>query len=110
MCAGGDCPLREQCYRFRAIPDARQDAFTRAPFDPLSLRCDAFWDLASLRPNDDRVRGRAYALWLAEGRPEGRAESHWHRARAELEREFEALLRPSSQDAISSAADAPRGR
>lgn len=29
---------------------------------------------------EDRVRAVAYALWLEEGRPEGRAEAHWFRA------------------------------
>jgi hypothetical protein len=29
---------------------------------------------------DNRIRERAYFLWLAEGRPEGRAGEHWRRA------------------------------
>ena len=29
-----------------------------------------------------RVRERAYFLWIEEGRPEGKAEEHWRRARA----------------------------
>lgn len=33
-----------------------------------------------------RIRERAYFLWLQDGRPEGRAEEHWHRAR-EMESE-----------------------
>jgi hypothetical protein len=32
----------------------------------------------------ERIRQRAYQLWEEEGRPEGRAESHWHRAEAEV--------------------------
>ena len=32
-----------------------------------------------------RVRERAYAIWVEEGRPEGRALGHWLRARWELE-------------------------
>jgi hypothetical protein len=32
---------------------------------------------------DDRIRERAYRIWLDEGRPEGRAEAHWEMA-AEL--------------------------
>ncbi len=31
-----------------------------------------------------RIRERAYAIWLEEGRPQGRAEQHWTRASAEL--------------------------
>ena len=30
------------------------------------------------------VRERAYAIWEAEGRPEGREHDHWHRAAREL--------------------------
>ena len=29
---------------------------------------------------EDRVRWVAYELWLAEGRPHGRADAHWFRA------------------------------
>ncbi|MCQ4158913.1 DUF2934 domain-containing protein [Roseomonas sp. GC11] len=36
------------------------------------------------RQIEDRIRQRAYALWEAEGRPEGQEEAHWHRARAEI--------------------------
>lgn len=29
---------------------------------------------------EERVRARAYQIWLEEGRPEGRADIHWQRA------------------------------
>ena len=35
---------------------------------------------------EQRIRERAYALWEAEGRPEGRSEEYWHRASEELRR------------------------
>jgi hypothetical protein len=34
-----------------------------------------------------RIARRAYALWQAEGQPDGRHEEHWHRAMRELEAE-----------------------
>jgi hypothetical protein len=34
-----------------------------------------------------RIERRAYALWQAEGQPNGRHEEHWHRAMQELEAE-----------------------
>jgi hypothetical protein len=34
-----------------------------------------------------RIRERAYAIWLAEGQPEGRHEEHWHRAAQEIAQE-----------------------
>ena len=30
--------------------------------------------------HDERVRQRAYKIWIEEGRPEGRAEIHWEMA------------------------------
>jgi hypothetical protein len=30
-----------------------------------------------------RIRERAFRMWLEEGHPEGRAEEHWERARIE---------------------------
>lgn len=39
-------------------------------------------------PDEDRIRSRAYQIWEEEGRPEGRHDEHWYRARAELERQL----------------------
>ncbi len=36
---------------------------------------------------DDRVRDRAYLIWVDEGMPHGRELDHWLRAKWELERE-----------------------
>ena len=30
--------------------------------------------------SEDQVRATAYALWLEEGQPDGRAEAHWFKA------------------------------
>ena len=38
-------------------------------------------------PTEAEVRERAHAIWIAEGRPEGREVDQWMRARRELERE-----------------------
>jgi len=38
-------------------------------------------------PTEAEVRERAHAIWVAEGKPEGREVDHWMRARRELERE-----------------------
>jgi hypothetical protein len=45
-------------------------------------------------PSEERIRRRSNAIWGREGRPEGRHEEHWARARREIEAE----------------ADAPQGR
>jgi hypothetical protein len=35
---------------------------------------------------DDRVRKRAYEIWLEEGQPQGRELDHWFRAKQDLTR------------------------
>jgi Protein of unknown function (DUF2934) len=39
---------------------------------------------------EDRIRNRAYELWEAEGRPEGREVDHWLRAAQEVSGEVAA--------------------
>jgi Protein of unknown function (DUF2934) len=39
------------------------------------------------RDLERRVLERAYALWEAEGKPDGRADEYWHRARELVEAE-----------------------
>jgi Protein of unknown function (DUF2934) len=34
----------------------------------------------------ERIERRAYELWESEGRPEGRAQVHWHQAELEVTR------------------------
>lgn len=36
---------------------------------------------------EERIRQRAYEIWLAEGQPEGRADENWDIARREIEAE-----------------------
>jgi hypothetical protein len=39
------------------------------------------------RLDEDRIRERAYGIWIAEGRPQGQELAHWQRAHHELQRE-----------------------
>jgi hypothetical protein len=41
---------------------------------------------------EHRIRARAHQLWEQEGRPDGRAEHHWHEARKLVE--IEATKQP----------------
>ncbi|HEV2676144.1 MAG TPA: DUF2934 domain-containing protein [Aliidongia sp.] len=43
-----------------------------------------------------RVRARAHEIWVREGKPEGRADSHWDLARVEVasEENIETTLKP----------------
>ncbi len=92
-CSGGDCPLREDCYRFRAEVFGRFDAFGRPPYDAATGRCAHHWPLSRLRPTAADVQRRAYFLWVREGRPDGRADEHWAAASAALDAEFARRLR-----------------
>lgn len=38
---------------------------------------------------EDQIRARSHAIWIIEGRPDGRAHQHWLRAIAELTTELE---------------------
>jgi hypothetical protein len=40
------------------------------------------------------IRIRAYEMWEAEGRPEGRADEYWHRARERIEAEAQSAYPP----------------
>lgn len=48
LCANSVCPLRQKCYRFRAIPSEVWQAYSM--FKPYKLPdgtfdCDYFWDM-----------------------------------------------------------------
>ncbi len=47
-------------------------------------------------PSEEEIRTRSYLIWEREGRPEGKSEEHWLRAKAELDAEFEAKWRAAS--------------
>lgn len=31
MCTGGDCPMKDKCYRFTATPDEHRQAYFQTP-------------------------------------------------------------------------------
>ena len=60
---------------------------------------------------EERVRTVAYSLWLAEGRPEGRAEAHWFKASELVNAEVgEAVPVPRKRAAIAQRKASPRKR
>lgn len=38
--------------------------------------------------HDERIRERAFHIWISEGRPLGHDAEHWERARQQIEREM----------------------
>ena len=45
--------------------------------------------------SEDIIRQRAYSLWELEGRPEGRADEYWHRARELIDDETRSAYPPT---------------
>ena len=46
MCGGGDCPLKDTCYRYKAEPNEfRQAYFFGEPFveEDDSVTCEYYW-------------------------------------------------------------------
>lgn len=47
---------------------------------------------------EERIRQRAYEIWESEGRQDGKADSYWHRAAEDLDREDTEIRREGSAD------------
>lgn len=48
MCSGDHCPIRENCYRYKAEPTpGRQSYFSQPPWD--GEKCDSFWQIEQER-------------------------------------------------------------
>ena len=43
MCFGDDCPLKEKCFRFRAVPGKMQYYFNNPPYK--ENECEYFWKI-----------------------------------------------------------------
>lgn len=41
MCEGTNCPLKENCYRYKAKPDIYQSYFIKPPYE--QNKCDHYW-------------------------------------------------------------------
>jgi len=54
---------------------------------------------------DEQIRVRAYELWEADGRPDGRADHYWHRAATEVVEVT--AKKPARRSKPAKAADAP---
>ena len=46
---------------------------------------------------EERIRAKAQDLWEKERRPEGKADEHWYRAAADIDREVEADTKSSNE-------------
>jgi hypothetical protein len=58
MCPGGNCPMRETCYRYKAKPnDPWQSYFTETPFKMIEgkIDCDHYMELYNKKKNNESL-------------------------------------------------------
>jgi hypothetical protein len=58
--------------------------------------------------NEKRLETAAYYIWLEEGRPHGKHEEHWHKARVQLDTKPPKPMAARAKAKASSAASASR--
>lgn len=55
----------------------------------------------AMQPDETEIARTAHEMWEADGRPDGKAEEHWHRARAHLSaRHAAAVAEPDTAPAV----------
>jgi hypothetical protein len=48
MCKGTNCPLRLECFRYRAIHDSQwQSMFITIPYNKETQKCKHFWEITN---------------------------------------------------------------
>jgi len=52
MCKGQNCPLKENCYRYKAKPSLYQSYFMEAPFK--NRECNHYWEI--VKSKIDKLR------------------------------------------------------
>jgi len=63
----------------------------------LNVRKSAEPSMKEQEMDDDlekRIRERAFQLWEADGRPDGKEKEHWERARAEVQADQQSIATP----------------
>jgi len=45
MCSGKDCPLKENCYRYKAKQSDYQSYFFNPPYDKEYESCSHYWEI-----------------------------------------------------------------
>lgn len=56
MCHGDNCPQKENCYRFMAIPDDLwQSYFVEAPVKE-DGECDHYWEIVKLKADKKKKK------------------------------------------------------
>jgi len=53
MCVNKDCPLKDSCYRFTAIPDEIMQSYSEFQIEDESGECSGFWDNFEYKKEED---------------------------------------------------------
>jgi hypothetical protein len=93
LCSGEGCPLKDGCFRARAVAYGRQDWFDSPPFDPKTNSCKSFMPLPAA--THKQIEEAAYFMWKerqATGQ-NGTAEGDYLAAKQVLEKRMKEQLR-----------------
>ena len=53
MCQGGDCPLKDNCYRFTATPNEwRQSYFSNTPWEEEEKNCEYYIPVQKIKVDE----------------------------------------------------------
>jgi hypothetical protein len=71
----------------RDDPNAERDAAGENLADPEKRDLSDAFETRGDEAREQRIRQRAYEIWLREGQPEGEQDRHWQQAEREIEEE-----------------------
>lgn len=58
MCKGGECPLKENCYRYLATPsEYLQSYLSNPPYNEEKKECEYYWDNKLYNQIKDEEKG-----------------------------------------------------
>lgn len=81
LCAGGDCTIKQFCYRHTTEILGRQNFFGNIPCDASKNVFDYFLKNEFY---DDHIRQKAYQIWEMNGRNLGDDSKNWQQAEDEF--------------------------
>ena len=53
MCKGNKCPLRETCYRYKAVANVPIQSYIDSPYNVREDKCDFYWPTKILQDGKD---------------------------------------------------------
>jgi hypothetical protein len=68
MCPGGECPIKNRCYRYRAIHDLAQPYFRDIPYDFVKNECQGFKDINKTSAPVRKIDDESWDLIVAKDR------------------------------------------